>query len=322
MPPPMSLEEDGIDLYDMGRTIWRRKWFIGGVTLLFTLIAVWVSLFYLPVLYKSEAVIKPIVSTSALKSKLGSLVSLPLPAIGGLGEEEKSLLIKDFLNSRTIKERIIKKYDLLPRIYSNAWDSRKNIWKINDTEDIPTVTKAIQKERIDDFYFIKKDDETGLITLNYLDQDPNFAAKVIAGVINELNHFLEYDYVTDAKRNRIFVEKQLAKAKKELEYWESQIPDKKHYEREILRELEASLAVYTELRKQYELARIEEEKELIAFKVLDSPLIPEEKAKPKRTLICGITLISSGFLAIFIVFFSDFIRESKKRTEKEEEESD
>ena len=51
-----------------------------------------------------------------------------------------------------------------------------------------------------------------------------------------------------------------------------------------------------------ELVKIQEAKQLVSFKVLDEPFVPEIKYKPKRSLICAVTLIMSGFMAVLIAF--------------------
>ncbi len=308
------IEEDEIDLIELWNVIWKRKIFIGGFTIFCTLIAVIMVLFVMPVIYRSQTVIIPSSTESA--SKLGGLLSsIPLPInLGNIaGGNDKSTLILSFLNSRTLKLRLIEKYNLLPILYKDLWDSDKNMWKVKDKDKIPTPIKAIQDKVLDNIYNVSQDKKTGLITISWESEDPKFAAIMLNRVIKELSHYLNKEYETDAKRERIFVEKQLEKAKKELEYWEKQVPSKKYTLADINRELMASQTVYTELRKQYELAKIAEEKEIIDFKVLDPPFVPEIKYKPKRILICSVTLVSSLFLSIFLVFFLEFISNARQR---------
>ncbi len=52
---------------------------------------------------------------------------------------------------------------------------------------------------------------------------------------------------------------------------------------------------------------------MINFKVLDPPYIPEKKYKPKRTLICAVTIVTSLFLSIFLVFFLEFLSNARLR---------
>ena len=138
-------------------------------------------------------------------------------------------------------------------------------------------------------------------------EDPEFTKIMLQRIVKEVRYYLENDYESDAKREREFVETQLNKAEKELEYWEKQVPSDKLILSKIQRERFASQTVYTELRKQLELSKISEVKEIINFKILDQPFVPERRFKPKRSLICALTILTAGFLSIFILFFQQFV---------------
>lgn len=127
---------------------------------------------------------------------------------------------------------------------------------------------------------------------------------------------MENGYETDAERERQFVAKQLAKAKQELAYWEKQVPSNNLTKAEIQREHMAAQTLYTELRKQLELAKISEAKEVVRFKVLDEPFVPEQRHEPKRSLVCALTLVASGMAAIFLVFLWQFIKNARERMRK------
>ena len=48
-----------------------------------------------------------------------------------------------------------------------------------------------------------------------------------------------------------------------------------------------------------------------AFKVIDPAVVPERKIKPKRSLIVILGFVIGFFMAIFFVFFREFIKKSK-----------
>ncbi|WP_457571919.1 Wzz/FepE/Etk N-terminal domain-containing protein [Desulfovulcanus sp.] len=308
-PYPQMVEEDEIDLLKLWDVIWQGKWFIAGFTLICTLIAVYVTLYVLPVIYKSEAVLMPTASQNGMGKLAGLVGNLPIPFdLPGGGKTDN---ISTFLQSRNLQQRLIEKYNLLPILYKDLWDAKNKKWKVKKPEDAPTVVKAIQSKALSSAFQVSQDKKTNLITISWESEDPKFAALMLERIINELQHYLDNEYESDAKREREFVEKQLAKATKELEYWERQVPTKNLTLSKITRERLAAQTVYTELRKQLELAKIAEAKELITFKVLDPPFVPEKKYKPKRALICAVTMVTSGFLAIFLVFFIRFIKSAK-----------
>lgn len=309
-PYPPYEEEDEINLLDLWNILWQGKWFVILFSFICTSIAVYVTLFVLPETYKSTAVLQPTDSDSSNRLS-GLAASLPIP-INIPGGSDKSQNIMAFLNSRTLKQRLIKKYNLLPRLYKNMWNPATESWQVETPQEIPTVVKALQSGIMSNILQTNQDQQTGLITVGWVDEDPAFAKEMVENVIEETHYFLENEYETDAQREREFVEKQLAKASKELQYWERQVPTKDLTLSEIKRELVASQAVYTELRKQLELAKITEAKQVIRFKVLDPPFTPEQRFKPKRSMICALTMIASGFFAVFLIFFRQFIVNQQK----------
>jgi uncharacterized protein involved in exopolysaccharide biosynthesis len=304
--PQMSQmgDEDEIDILDLWNTIWKGKWFIMGFTLLCTLVAVYVTLYVLPVTYKSDMVLQPTEKSSS--SGLSALAAnLPMGFSLGGSTGGKTANIISFLNSRTINERLIEKYDLMPELYSELWDNENKKWLIESLEDKPTMLNAIKD--LKGRYQINEDKKTGLLTISWTDKDPEFTKTMLQRIVREIRYYLENEYESDAKREREFVENQLNQAEKELEYWEKQVPSDKLTLSKIQRERFASQTVYTELRKQLELSKISEVKEIINFKILDQPFIPEVRFKPKRTQICVLTIMISGFLSIFMLFFQQFV---------------
>ncbi|HHK60459.1 MAG TPA: hypothetical protein ENJ73_01865 [Desulfobacterales bacterium] len=315
---PPSYEEDEIDLLELWGVVWSGRWLIAGLTFLATAAAVLVSLYVLPVIYRSEAVLAPVEKEQGGIGALSGLVgSLPLPiSLPGGGKSEHILA---FLNSRTLRERLIAKYDLLPVLYKDIWDAERKAWKVEDPDKAPTLIKALQAKALDSFFSVSQDKKSGLVTIAWQGEDPAWCAEMLRRVIHELQFFLENEYVTDARREREFVEQQLAKATAELEYWERQVPTEELTLGKITRERLAAQTVYTELRKQLELAKISEARENITFKVLDPPFVPERKYKPKRALIVALTAVTTLFLAIFLVFIRHAVQNARRRTGETEE---
>jgi len=296
-------DDDEIDLLELWNVIWKGKWFIMGVTLLCTLFAVYVTLYVLPVTYKSDVVLQP-TETSSLSGLSALAANLPIRIpLGNTGGKTANIVF--FLNSRTINERLIEKYDLIPKLYSEKWDKENQKWVIADPEEKYTMLNAIKN--LKGRYQINEDRKTGSLTISWIDKDPEFTKTMLLRIVKEIRYYLENEYESDAKREREFVENQLNKTEKELEQWERQVPTDKLTLSKIQREKFASRTVYTELRKQLELSKISEVKEIINFKILDQPFVPEIRFKPQRRKICILTIVVSGFLSIFLLFFQQFV---------------
>lgn len=72
--------------------------------------------------------------------------------------------------------------------------------------------------------------------------------------------------------------------------------------RELLGKMNALLT------QQFEMAKIDEAKEDLAFQVIDSARVPERRFKPKRKQMVVISFMASIFIAFFIAFFLDYIQ--------------
>jgi uncharacterized protein involved in exopolysaccharide biosynthesis len=311
-PYPYPPEEDEINLLDLWLIIWRGKWFIMGFTLLCTLVAVYVSLYVLPVTYKSDVVLEPInIDMNPMLENTVFFNNLPIPVSLPKGGN-KSRIIIAFLNSRNLKARLITKYNLLPRLYNDLWNSEKQKWKIEIDDEKAMVVKALQESTLNESLQVTQDNKTSLITVSWVDEDPVFAKEMLNRVVEELKNYLDNEYESDTKREKEFVENQLEQVGNELKYWEQQVPSKDLPLARIQREQIAAQTVYAELKKQLELSKIYEAKKLVSFKVLDEPFVPEKKYKPKRSLICLVTMITAGFFSVFFVFLVNFIRQFKK----------
>ena len=91
----------------------------------------------------------------------------------------------------------------------------------------------------------------------------------------------------------------------------SKIPDLALQYLRLLRDAKVQQTVYELLTQQYEMARIQEAKDTPTVQVLDTALVPEKKVKPKRSQIVILTTMVSGFLAVFLSFFLEYIERMK-----------
>jgi uncharacterized protein involved in exopolysaccharide biosynthesis len=73
--------------------------------------------------------------------------------------------------------------------------------------------------------------------------------------------------------------------------------------------------LYGLLTQQYELARVQEAKDSPTVQVLDWAKAPQKKARPARALIVILSTLTAVFIAIFVVFFMEFLEKVKGRRE-------
>ena len=74
-----------------------------------------------------------------------------------------------------------------------------------------------------------------------------------------------------------------------------------------LRELKTQEALFEQLSKQYELAKINEARESSSIQVLDEAVPPRRKSKPSRALIVIIATVTAFFGSVFFVFIREYL---------------
>lgn len=82
-------------------------------------------------------------------------------------------------------------------------------------------------------------------------------------------------------------------------------------------EIAITEGLYKSLVQEYEMAKATEQKEKIAFQIIDEPYIPEKRFKPKRKLIVVVAFVTGGILSMFLAFFLEWIEGIKRREDGE-----
>lgn len=195
----MEMErEDEINLLDYWRVIWKRWKIIAVIFLTSVVAAAIVSLRMTPI-YRAKATIMPIESSGGrVSAALRSLDSLPF--VGGLVPSIGGNKLVVLLKSRTMAEDVIQALDLMKVFFEEPQDEPPTLQDAARSLTGMTETK----------------DDKGLISISVEYKDPEIAADIANQYTIELQRFLSENALSMAKRNRIFVENQLYKVKKEL----------------------------------------------------------------------------------------------------------
>jgi tyrosine-protein kinase Etk/Wzc len=85
-----------------------------------------------------------------------------------------------------------------------------------------------------------------------------------------------------------------------------------------LRELKFNETLYELLLKGYETARLDEARDAVVIQVVDKPIPPDKRAKPKRTLMVLVATFTGFFLSIFIAFFIEYKEKASQDPEQKE----
>ena len=179
--------------------------------------------------------------------------------------------------------------------------------------------KALKKTLSAEF-----DDETGIFTVSFTDIDPVFAQRVVNFVIDWLGARFDALGRANNKIKKENLEKNIQSSYNEILRLEREarnlgasvsggaaawdIPSIATGTTRIQMELEAQKEVYTQLKIQYEMLKVEMQSEQPIFQILERPEIPDQKSKPSRGMLCIIIMFAAFFLSVFLAFARNAFR--------------
>ncbi len=314
-----------IDPVEALAVIWKRRRFIAIFTGIITAISIIVSLL-LPPYYKSTATILPETQSSKLAS-LGGLSDLA--AMAGVnvgGEASLARLYPTIIQSAAVlKDVIYAKYK------TDRFRDSVNLiqyWEIKDEKPGEAYEAALMALR--GGLELSMDLKTSVLTIATETKEPKLSADIVNNVVDGLDKFILTKRTTSASEQRKFIEGRLAEVKDDLTRSENALKDFRERNRQVStspelllqqgrleRDVQLNNTLFIELKKQYEIARIEEVKNMPVINVMDLARPAVHKDKPKRTVIVVITfLLSCAVVVIYVVgekyFRNDIVEWIKK----------
>ena len=197
--PILLAPEDEVSLLDLVIVVARHRRLILWTTIGVIAAGVIVS-FLLPVRYTATTTLLPPQESNSvgagLMSQLGGLASVASMAGGNLGLKNPNNLQVAMLQSQTVEDAMLDRFHL-EQLYhkKRRSDARKSL---ESAVDIDSGAKD------------------GLIRLSVTDRNPQRAAKMANGYVEEFKKFSATLAVTEASRRRLFFEQQLSQAKDNL----------------------------------------------------------------------------------------------------------
>ncbi|MES2662046.1 MAG: Wzz/FepE/Etk N-terminal domain-containing protein [Pseudomonadota bacterium] len=295
-----SNQEIEIDLKELITTIWQGRWKIAIITIITIFLGAFYAFSQINV-YRADALLAPVAeeSTSALSSiggSLGGLAGLAGIDLGSAGIDKKILGIET-LKSRAFLQNFIQKYDLLiPLLGSKGWDEESKTWIINPEEYNIQEKKWINYEKepslliaysvFEKYIDVIEDAKTGIVELTVDSYSPKYAKEWAENLVHEVNNYLRKQDVIEAKRSIEFLEEQLSK---------NQVS-------------EMQTVLYQLVEQQTKTMMLAEVRNGYVFRVIDPPVIPEEKVKPRRGQILVLSAVLGLALGMFFVFFSNKLK--------------
>jgi uncharacterized protein involved in exopolysaccharide biosynthesis len=298
--------DDEIDLVELAVTLWKGKWLIIGITAVFAVGAVIVSLM-MPNMYRSEIVLAPANAESsggisALAGQFGGLAGLAGINLGGSGGVDKTTLTLEVMKSRAFIADFIRRHELaVPLIAATGWDFDTG-WEINgelySQENklwvrevsgrqpvIPSDLELVEAFR-ENVLAVSQDAKSQIVRVSVELMSPSEAKKWATWLVEDVNTYMR--------------ERDTAEAAKSIEYLQGQL------ERTSLAEMKQIFyQLIEEQTKSMMLAQVRDE---YALKVIDPAVVPETKTSPKRALICIVATILGGMIGVLVVFLVAFFR--------------
>ena len=299
-----QLDTDEIDLRELWNVVWTGKWTIIAITAVFAVASVIYALSQ-PNIYKAQVLLAPSEESqgggmAALAGKFGGLASLAGVSLGE-GGSDKTVIAIEVMKSRQFINAFIEKYELLvPLMAAEGWimDDDKLIldediyseknqkWVRNvrpPKKAEPTLLEA--HEIFMDLLSISQDKKTSLITVAVENYSPGQAKEWTENLVKEINAYMRERDVTEATKSIQYLTDKLKS---------TPVADMRMVFSQMIEE-QTKVMMLAEVRNEY------------VFSTLDPAVVPEEKVKPKRALICVLGVILGGVAGLMYLFVRLFL---------------
>jgi uncharacterized protein involved in exopolysaccharide biosynthesis len=178
---------------------------------------------------------------------------------------------------------------------------------------------------------INTNGKEGYVEISFTMPEPVLAAEMVIAAQKLLQKEVIAFRIRNAQEQLEFVENQYLEKQKEFDAIHARLASFKDQNRNIAssfaeseaQKLEAEfslkVAIFTELAKQLEQARLQVKKDTPVFSTIQSPIVPYEKSAPNSILILFVFTITGGVLALFYIFIIEFLDGVKKQRDFTEE---
>jgi len=298
--------DDEIDLRELFAVIWAGKSWIVGITAVFALVSVIYAL-SLANEYKASVVVAPAnsggSSLGAMAGQLGGLASLAGINLGS-GESNETLEAMEIAQSWGFIEEFINNNDLSVPVYAGlGWGKTENQLEIDDDlydvdnrlwlleDDLGELRSPSSWELFEVFksrLSVSQDKTSGLITVAIEYFSPFLAKQWVELFVTSINDHMRARKLQQVNNN--------------IEYLTAQVDKTAIAEmREVFYQL---------IEEQTKSKMLAEASPEYAFITVSKAMVPEEKSKPKRALICILGTLLGGMLSVLLVLVRHYGRQS------------
>lgn len=271
--------------------------------------------FLLPKYYRANAIILPETDKSKLSS-MSSLAGLASLAGVNVSGSDVSRLYPVILTSESVLTSVIER-----RFATEKFKDSVNLIKYMDLDEgSPAKDLDAALTRMKDLVSVSFDTKTSVSSASVEMPEPRLAADVLNALLNELDLFLREKKSTGATEQRKWIESRLVQVDVELRSAEEALKTFREKNRRVgdspqllleqdrlAREVAVKGSIDLELRKQAEIAKIDEIKQVTTINVLDEGREPVKKERPKRATNAVIAFLlafagTSGYFAVKSIY--------------------
>lgn len=260
----------------------------------------------LPKVYISEATLLPSSEDDGglLPGGLAGLAGTLGISLGGVNVPESHLFPAILKSERLIRDALREPID--PKA-----PEKGTLYQLIASEGDPVDIReelAVQRVR-QEVLRVGLDEETGIVRVTVRMEDPALANRTNTIFLVKLTEYLKHARTTQARDNFTFIKGRYDEAKVDLAKAENALvafremnrkinnsPDLMLLEARMYRDVRVQEEVFLELTKQYELARIEEQKATPVVEILDPPTLHRVPGSPKLPIFAGIGLLAGAIL--------------------------
>ena len=292
-----------ISIAHLVRVLWSGKWTIAGVVILFLIVASTIAILT-PDRYEAVVLLAPrdsqassnVMSIAGRYAGLASLAGINL----GSADSDKAKRSIEILRSRSFLTSFIERHDMLaPLMAATGWSIEDSAFRYDPDLYVESTGEWVRKVRppkgrqpslleayevLSEILSIRRDPDTGLITIALEHYSPVATKSWLESVVKELNQHVRNKDINEANAAIGYLNGQIEKTP-------------------LAGMHEVFYQLIEEQTKVVMLAHITDE---YVFEILDPPVEPEEPSGPNRIVIVLMSIIAgalTGALLHLVLFF-------------------
>ncbi len=297
--------DDEIDLKELFAVLWDGKTFISAITGSAAIISVLIAL-WLPNIYTASALLAPAENSgsglSGLMKQYGGLASLAGVSLPGGEEGSRAQLGMELMKSRAFISGFVERHDILPELMAvesweqssgevifdaQVYDAAAKTWVRDvDPPQLPQPSAQEAHKAFIEIIGISEDKQTGYVSVSIEHQSPIVAAQWVNWLVKDVNDAVRIQDVDEATKSIEYLKQQAAK---------TSLADLQTVFFELIQS-QTETAMLAQVRPEY------------VFKTIDPAVVPEQKTKPSRALICMLGTVLGGMLGVVIALVRHYLR--------------